>query len=177
VTGPHIPQLGSVIWAELEDANGFSKVRPAVVVTPTAEVAVAGSVRVVAITTRLPDPLPADHVLLPWHRDGKTRSGLAAQVCCGYQLAGASPCRWSARSGRNPAAQGDRRLAHEDRVRYSAAVTVQRGINFRVVQAARFRRIVASCFAAAHHPIPAQRQARCRQPLASRPACRSSPSP
>jgi hypothetical protein len=33
-------------------------------------------VRIVAITTRLPDPLPTDHVLLPWHGDGKTRSGL-----------------------------------------------------------------------------------------------------
>ncbi len=76
MTGPRLPQLGSVIWAELEDANGFSKVRPAVVVTPTAEIAIAGSVRVLAITTRLPDPLPADHLLLPWHRDGKTRSGL-----------------------------------------------------------------------------------------------------
>lgn len=28
-----LPQLGSVVWAELEDANGFRKVRPAVVVT------------------------------------------------------------------------------------------------------------------------------------------------
>jgi len=65
-----------VIWAELADPNGFCKVRPAVVETPTAEIAAATSLRIVAITTRLSDPLPADHVLLPWHRDGKTRSGL-----------------------------------------------------------------------------------------------------
>jgi hypothetical protein len=32
--------------------------------------------RVVAITTRLADPLPADHLLLPWERQGKARSGL-----------------------------------------------------------------------------------------------------
>ena len=29
-----LPQLGSVVWAELEDANGFRKVRPAVVGAP-----------------------------------------------------------------------------------------------------------------------------------------------
>jgi hypothetical protein len=65
VTGPRLPQLGSVIWAKLEDDNGFCKVRPAVVVTPTAEIVAAASVRVLAITTRLLDPLPSDHVLLP----------------------------------------------------------------------------------------------------------------
>jgi hypothetical protein len=30
------PQLGSVVWAELEDANGVRKVRPAVVNRQTA---------------------------------------------------------------------------------------------------------------------------------------------
>ncbi len=57
-----IPRLGSVAWAELEDANGFSKVRPVVVVTPTAEIVPGKSVRVVAITTRRPATLPNDHV-------------------------------------------------------------------------------------------------------------------
>lgn len=71
-----LPQLGSVIWAELEDAIGFRKVRPAVVVTATADIAAGTPVRVVAITTRLPTPLPDDHVLLPWDRHGKARSGL-----------------------------------------------------------------------------------------------------
>lgn len=71
-----LPQLGSVVWVELEDANGFRKVRPAVVVTPSADVAAGKTVRVVAITTRLPTPLPADHVLLPWDRQGSARSGL-----------------------------------------------------------------------------------------------------
>ena len=37
-----------------------------VVVTPTADIDAGGSIRVVAITTRLPNPLPDDHVLLPW---------------------------------------------------------------------------------------------------------------
>ena len=71
VTPIGLPQLGSVGWAEVEDANGYRKLRPVVVVTPTAEIAAGKSVRVVAITTRLPDPLPEDHVLLPWERQGK----------------------------------------------------------------------------------------------------------
>jgi hypothetical protein len=70
------PQLGSVVWAELEDANGFRKVRPAVVVSATADIAAGKPVRLVAITTRLPNPLPSDHVLLPWDPRGQARSGL-----------------------------------------------------------------------------------------------------
>ena len=71
-----LPRLGSVIWAELADANGLRKVRPAVVVTATADIAAGKPIRVAAITTRLPNPLPDDHVLLPWDRQGKAHSGL-----------------------------------------------------------------------------------------------------
>ena len=60
------PRLGSVVWAEVEDVNGFVKVRPVAIVTPTPEIAPGKTVRVVAITTRLSSPLPDDHVLLPW---------------------------------------------------------------------------------------------------------------
>jgi mRNA-degrading endonuclease toxin of MazEF toxin-antitoxin module len=76
VSPTRLPRLGSIAWAELEDANGFAKVRPVVVVTPTAEIAPGKLVRVVAITTRLPATLPDDHVLLPWDPQGKARSGL-----------------------------------------------------------------------------------------------------
>lgn len=70
------PQLGSVVWSELEDANGFRKVRPAVSISLTADITAGQPVRLVAVTTRLPTPLPDDHVLLPWDRQGKARSGL-----------------------------------------------------------------------------------------------------
>jgi mRNA-degrading endonuclease toxin of MazEF toxin-antitoxin module len=76
VSPTRVPRLGSVAWVELEDANGFGKVRPVVVVTPTAEIAPEKPVRVVAITTRLPATLPDDRVLLPWDPQGKARSGL-----------------------------------------------------------------------------------------------------
>lgn len=71
-----LPVLGSIVWASVEDARGFRKLRPAVVVTPSADIAAGKSVRVVAVTTRLPDPLPEDHVLLPWCAQGTARSGL-----------------------------------------------------------------------------------------------------
>lgn len=71
-----LPQLGNVVWAELEDANGFRKVRPAVVVTATADIAAGQPVRLAAITTRLLTPLPKDYVLLPWDRQGRAHSGL-----------------------------------------------------------------------------------------------------
>jgi PemK-like, MazF-like toxin of type II toxin-antitoxin system len=76
VSSARFPQLGSVVWAELEDANGFRKLRPVVVVTATADIAAGRPLRVLAITTRVPNPLPDDHVLLPWDRQGKARSGL-----------------------------------------------------------------------------------------------------
>jgi mRNA-degrading endonuclease toxin of MazEF toxin-antitoxin module len=76
VSMARLPQLGSVVWAEVADANGVRKVRPVVVVTPTADIAAGRTLRVLAITTRLSRPLPDDHVLLPWDREGKARSGL-----------------------------------------------------------------------------------------------------
>jgi len=77
--------LGSVVWADIADANGFRKSRPAVVVTATADIAAGCPLRVVAITTRLPSLLPDDHVVLPWDPQGKARSGLrrrCAAVAC-----------------------------------------------------------------------------------------------
>lgn len=76
MTQSKLPRLGSVVWANIKDANGFRKVRPAVVVTPTDEIAPGKTVRLAAITTRLPHPLPEDHVLLPWNPQGTARSGL-----------------------------------------------------------------------------------------------------
>ena len=70
------PRLGSVVSAKVEDINGFTKVRPVAIETPTAEIAPGMTVRVVAITTRISSPIPDDHVLLPWNRQRKTRSGL-----------------------------------------------------------------------------------------------------
>lgn len=77
MTPPRLPpQLGSVVWAKVEDANGFRKTRPAVVVATPSDATSSQPLPVAAITTRLSSPLPDDHVLLPWDPQGKARSGL-----------------------------------------------------------------------------------------------------
>jgi mRNA-degrading endonuclease toxin of MazEF toxin-antitoxin module len=74
-----------VIVAGLLDPQGRNpKDRACVIVTKTVEIAEGGPLDVVAITTLLPDPLPFDHVPLPWHRQGHARTGLNkknAAVC------------------------------------------------------------------------------------------------
>ena len=76
MTQSGLPRLGSVVWASVVDTNGFRKVRSAIVVTATDEITIGKPVRLAAVTTRVPDPLPQDHVLLPWNPQGTARSGL-----------------------------------------------------------------------------------------------------
>lgn len=71
-----LPRLGDIVWATVEDANGFRKRRPAVVITATDEIAAQTTARLAAVTTRLTEPLPDDYVLLPWSAQGNSRSGL-----------------------------------------------------------------------------------------------------
>ena len=76
--------LGRIVWAEIADARGYRKKRPAVIVTPSERIGLSSSLEVVAVTSRLPETLPPDHVLLPWHSQGHPRTGLnrkCAAVC------------------------------------------------------------------------------------------------
>jgi mRNA-degrading endonuclease toxin of MazEF toxin-antitoxin module len=81
VASPQALQVGRIVWAEVADQNGFRKQRPAIVVSVTEE---RNELTVVAVTSRVPDVLPDDHVLLPWHSQGHPRTGLnrkSAAVC------------------------------------------------------------------------------------------------
>lgn len=82
-------QLGRIVWAEIADANGIRKLRPAIIVTPSNRITPAAPLDVVAVTSRLPQPLPNDHVLLPWHAQGHPRTGLNRRC--------AAVCPWVAR--------------------------------------------------------------------------------
>jgi mRNA-degrading endonuclease toxin of MazEF toxin-antitoxin module len=65
-----------VLVADMLDPQGrHPKDRPCVVVTQP-ESTPEGRQLVVAISTRLPDPLPDDHVLLPWQRPHHPKTGL-----------------------------------------------------------------------------------------------------
>jgi mRNA-degrading endonuclease toxin of MazEF toxin-antitoxin module len=77
-------RCGQIVWAEVADINGVRKARPVVIVTPDDCLTTAEPLEAVAITSRLPQPLPADHVLLPCHAQGHPRTGLnrkCAVVC------------------------------------------------------------------------------------------------
>ncbi len=82
-------QFGQIVWAEVEDANGIRKPRPAIIITPTDRISPSGTLEVVAITSRLAQPLPEDHVLLPWHPRGHPRTGLTRKC--------AAVCTWLSR--------------------------------------------------------------------------------
>lgn len=81
-------RCGQIVWTEIADANGVRKCRPAVIITLDSTTDPIGLLEVVAITSKLSDPLPDDHVLLPWHAQGHPRTGL--------NLKSAAVCSWMA---------------------------------------------------------------------------------
>jgi PemK-like, MazF-like toxin of type II toxin-antitoxin system len=79
-----------VLVTGLLDPQGRNpKDRPCVVVTPTADLEQGLPLQVVAITTWVPDPLPDDHVLLPWQPPRHPKTGLNKK--------NAAVCSWLAR--------------------------------------------------------------------------------
>lgn len=70
-------QQGRIVWAEVLDPQGRNpKRRPAVVLTPTAEIRAEGDVVVAALSTQTELSPPGVSVELPWHRDGHPRTKL-----------------------------------------------------------------------------------------------------
>jgi mRNA-degrading endonuclease toxin of MazEF toxin-antitoxin module len=70
-------QQGRIVWVELADPQGRNpKVRPAVVLTPTAEIRPDGDLVVAAVSSRADQAPPDVCVELPWHRDGHPRTKL-----------------------------------------------------------------------------------------------------
>jgi len=79
-----------VIVTDLLDPQGRNpKDRPAVVVTPTDDLEAGRPVFVIAITTTLPERLPAGYIRIPWSRPRHPRTGLDAK--------NAAVCHWLAR--------------------------------------------------------------------------------
>ena len=74
-----------VIVVDLLDPQGRNpKDRACVITSAPEQILAGGPLDVVAITTVLPDPLPFDHVPLPWHAQRHPRTGLNkrnAAVC------------------------------------------------------------------------------------------------
>lgn len=69
---------GRIVWAIVRDAHGYRKRRPAVILTPEAEISRDQPLIVMAVTTTYPDPPKPDFIELPWSRDPRRVStGLA----------------------------------------------------------------------------------------------------
>ena len=67
-------QQGRIVWVELLDPQGRNpKRRPAVVLTPTAEIHADGDVIVAALSSQIDQSPPDVSVEVPWHRDGHPR--------------------------------------------------------------------------------------------------------
>lgn len=70
-------EQGRIVWAELLDPQGRNpKRRPAVVLTPTAEIRPDGEIVVAALSSQVDQSSPDVSVELPWHRDGHPRTKL-----------------------------------------------------------------------------------------------------
>ena len=70
-------QQGRIVWVELLDPQGRNpKRRPAVILTPTAEIRADGEVVVAALSSQTDQSPPEVSVPLPWHRDGHPRTKL-----------------------------------------------------------------------------------------------------
>jgi mRNA-degrading endonuclease toxin of MazEF toxin-antitoxin module len=76
---------GSIVFVRvLDPRDKNAKIRPVVILTSATELGDADPHLAVAITSTLPQPLPNDHVELPWHAQKHPRTGLtkrSAAVC------------------------------------------------------------------------------------------------
>jgi mRNA-degrading endonuclease toxin of MazEF toxin-antitoxin module len=69
---------GRIVWVELPDPQGRNpKIRPAVVLTPTADIKSAGTIQVAAITGETTGAPPESSVFLPWLKTGHPKTGLS----------------------------------------------------------------------------------------------------
>ena len=113
-----------VIVRGLLDPNGVNpKDRPCVVVTRDEDLDAGAPIVVVAITTLLPGAQPPDTVLMPYHPQGKARTGLKTRcVAVPGWIEAVDPARLGPTIGHSPPrplgqiAEILRRFEEEDRV-------------------------------------------------------------
>jgi hypothetical protein len=81
---PSVQQGAILLVKDVPDKHGNLKQRPVVVITASADIKTNHPFEAIAITTQVPHPLPADHVRLPFQREGQAHTGLNkknAAVC------------------------------------------------------------------------------------------------
>ncbi len=81
------PEQGRIVLVEVNDPQSRNaKTRPAVIVSENDEIIAGRGIFCVAITGTLPDDLPVDCILIPYHRNGHPRTGLKKRC--------AAMCNW-----------------------------------------------------------------------------------
>jgi hypothetical protein len=65
-----------LVWATVSDRRGHAKSRPLIILTATNDIRPDEPLIAMAVTTTVSDPPPADHVLLPWHPQGRVMTRL-----------------------------------------------------------------------------------------------------
>ena len=71
------PEQGRIVLVTVPDPQKRNvKTRPAVIISETEQIERDGRIMCVAITSSIPDEIPNDCVLLPFHPTGKVRTGL-----------------------------------------------------------------------------------------------------
>lgn len=81
---------GRIVWVELLDPQGHNpKRRPAVILTPTAEIRTDGEVVVAALSSQIDQSPPEVSVPVPWQPNGHPRTKLNRRnvVVCTWLVA------------------------------------------------------------------------------------------
>src|SRR3954454_5167041 len=69
-------RYGQIVLATVGDGRGNTKTRPVVIVTPTDDITGDLPVLAVCISTQDEEPMPPEHVALPWSNPRHPRTGL-----------------------------------------------------------------------------------------------------
>lgn len=70
-------QQGCIVRAKVVDPTGGNpKIRPLIVVSANSDIAAQEKLFAIAVTSSFRAPLEPDEILLPWHPNGRVRTGL-----------------------------------------------------------------------------------------------------
>src|SRR4051794_32876900 len=82
-------EYGQIIPVPVADGRGNIEPHPAVILSPTDQIAPGAKLRVVCVSTQVEDPFPLHHVPLPWQRPRHPKTGL--------NKPNVAKCNWLAR--------------------------------------------------------------------------------
>jgi hypothetical protein len=82
-------EYGQIILVPVSDGHGNFAPHPAIILSPTEQIAPGAALRVVCISSQVEDPCPQHHIPLPWQRPRHPKTGL--------NKPNVAKCNWLAR--------------------------------------------------------------------------------